>query len=333
VPFDRIVNLTNRLDDSLLLESPRWRQHLERPDREPTCIGCYEEDPDLLRRQVEDLFTRRGGPGLPRAYQEGHPLRAALVPHMDFGRGGGTYAWGFKEVFEHTPAELFVIIGTSHYSAHRFTLTRKNFKTPLGVVPTDQDFIDRLVGHYGDGLFADEWVAHLPEHSIELEVVLLQWYYNGRRPIRIVPLVVGSFHDATLTGRWPASFADVSRMIAALQQAEQETKEPICYLVSGDLAHIGPKFRRGRAPLEPAELKHSQRQDQALVARLEEADLVGYCRILATEKDERAVCGFPPTFTVLDAVRPSLGKLLNYGRYIHPAGVESVSFASMAFYR
>ena len=39
----------------------------------------------------------------------------------------------------------------------------------------------------------DDPCAHLPEHSIELEVVLLQYLFEGRRPFRIVPLLVGSF--------------------------------------------------------------------------------------------------------------------------------------------
>src|SRR5262249_57433695 len=111
-----------------------------------------------------------------------------------------------------------------------------------------QDYIDRLVRHYGDGLFDDELQAHLPEHSIELEVVFLQWYYGGRRPIRIVPLVVGSFHDATLLGVAPTVFDDVGRMIDALGRVEAETKEEICYLLSGDLAHIRPQVRRGPPP-------------------------------------------------------------------------------------
>ena len=85
----------------------------------------------------------------------------------------------------------------------RFTLTRKHFQTPLGIVPTDQGYIDRLVAHYGDGLFEDEVRAHLPEHSIELEVVLLHYLYEGKRDIRIVPLVVGSFEDCVLTGFEP----------------------------------------------------------------------------------------------------------------------------------
>src|SRR5207247_3454961 len=129
--------------------------------------------------------------------------------------------WGFKELFEQTDASLFVIIGTSHFSSERFTLTRKHFKTPLGIVPTDQGYVDRLVAHYGDGLFADE-LAHLPEHSIELEVVFLQYLYENQRACRIVPVVVGSFHDAVQSGLPPRVQADIGRFIEALRRAAAE---------------------------------------------------------------------------------------------------------------
>jgi len=333
LPLERLLDLTRRLDEALLLDGPRWRQHVERPVREPVCIGCYDGNAAALTRQLAELFTRAGGPGLPGLPGRDGQLRAALIPHIDFARGGVSYAWGFKEVFERSSASLFVIIGTSHYSRNRFTLTRKNFKTPLGTVPTDQGFIDRLVGHYGDGLFDDELLAHLPEHSIELEVVFLQWLYAGRRPIRIVPLVVGSFHDATLMGRSPSALEDIGRMVQALKHVEAQTPEPICYLISGDLAHIGPKFHQGQPSITGADLAHSRRQDRALLERLEDADTMGFFQIVADEKDARAICGFPPTFTMLDAVQPRRGKVLYYDRYIHAAGLESVSFASVAFYR
>src|SRR5262249_43477378 len=156
----------------------------------------------------------------------GGQLCAVLIPHVDYERGGATFAWGFKELFELTDASLFVIVGTSHHSAHRFALTRKHFRTPLGVVPTDQAYINRLVAHYGDGLFDDE-AAHLPEHSIELEVVFLQYLYENRRPFRIVPLLVGSFQDCILLRNAPSARLDIGRMIAALRRAEEETSEPI----------------------------------------------------------------------------------------------------------
>src|SRR5262249_39185240 len=148
-------------------------------------------------------------------------LRAALIPHIDYHRGGHSYAWGFKEVFEETNASLFVIITTSHYSPHRFTLTRKDFKTPPGGVPADQTYINRVVAHSGPGLFDDE-LAHLPEHSVELEVVFLQYLYENRRPFRIVPLLVGSFQDCVLGNLAPHARTDIGRMIESLQKVEAE---------------------------------------------------------------------------------------------------------------
>jgi AmmeMemoRadiSam system protein B len=327
--LDLFSNLVDKLDEALFLESPRFRQRLTSPVREPSCIGCYAAEPDALRRQLRQLFTDPRGPGLPREPRPDGPLRAVLLPHIDYHRGGVTFAWGFKELFEHTAAALFVIIGTSHYSSQRFTLTRKNFKTPLGIAHTDQHYIDRLAAHYGDGLFEDE-IAHLPEHSIELEVVFLQYLYENRRPFRIVPLVVGSFHDAVQSGVPPRVQPDIGRFLEALRRTEAETAEPICYLISGDLAHLGPKFGDPQPVDEPL-LTHSREQDLALLRCTEAADACGYFRLIADEFDRRRICGLPPTYTVLEAVRPRRGRVLHYDQYVHPLGHESVSFASVGF--
>ncbi len=278
----------------------------------------------LPRRKNARQRTRRGAAA-------SASLRSALIPHIDYPRGGITYAWGFKEVVEQTDASLFVIIGTSHYSQHRFTLTRKNFETPLGIVPTDEAYIDKLVEHYGAGLFDDELLAHIPEHSIELEVVFLQYLYEAIRPFRIVPLVVGPFFDCVEAGTSPICQPDIARMVGALRQVEAETEEPICYIISGDLAHIGPKFQDPR-PLTPARLRYSREQDLAILRQAELATPAGYFKVIADENDARNICGLPPTATFLEAIRPTRGKLLHYDQYIDPAGHESVSFASMAFY-
>jgi AmmeMemoRadiSam system protein B len=332
VPLETFTRLVERLDESLFLEGPRFRQAVGGQVREPRCIGCYEGEPAALRRQLDALFTGPGGPGLPRRAPPDGTLRAALVPHIDYPRGGVSYAWGYKEIFERTDASLFVIIGTSHYSEYRFTLTRKDFKTPLGVTRTDQDYIDRLVRHYGHGLFDDELMAHLPEHSIELEVVLLQYLYGTERPVRIVPLVVGSFHDCVLAETAPEARANIGRMIEALRRAETETKEPICYLISGDLAHVGPKFGDAR-PADAAFVTQSRQGDQAILRETESADPERFFRVIAAEGDARRICGLPPAYTVLAATRPGRGQVLHYDQYVHPRGFESVSYASVAFYR
>ncbi|HEX3148746.1 MAG TPA: AmmeMemoRadiSam system protein B [Gemmataceae bacterium] len=333
VALDIIANLAAGLDQAYFLEGPRLNSRLNVPDRTATCIGS--DDPEKVAKQLRKVFTAKGGPGLPgepgcRVASDG-AVRAVLLPHMDYGRGAITYGWGFKELVERTDASLFVVIATSHYSGQRFTLTRQNFTSPFGRVETDQAHIDRIVNHYGDGLFGDPF-AHVVEHSIELEVVGMQFAFGGKRPFRIVPLLVGSFFDCVDDGSRPAEKADIARMIAALSRAEAEAGEKVGYVISGDLAHIGPKFNDPDL-VDESMLTYSKSQDDRLLACAIAADEDSYFEHIAAEGDARRICGLPPTYVTLGATRPSAGKLLHYGRYVHPEGYESVSFASMAFER
>ncbi len=346
LPIGSLAALIERLEVALFLEGPRFAERLTGPVREPACIGCYHADPDKLRVQLDGYFNAPGGPGKPSEEwgvrsEEKKPsssspltphssLRALLAPHIDYARGGVSYAWGYKELAERSEADLFVIVGTSHYSPARFTLSRQDFKTPLGVVPTDQQYVNRIVAHYGDGLF-DDPLAHLPEHSIELEVVFLQHLFGARRPIRIVPLLVGSFSDCVESGTDPAAMPDIARMVDALRRAEAGCGEPVCYVISGDLAHVGPKFG-DEGPVKPRFLAKSRVQDRAILDRAEAADPTGYFQVIAAEGDARRICGLPPTWTVLQTSQPTRGRVLHYDQYVHPRGAESVSFASAAFY-
>jgi AmmeMemoRadiSam system protein B len=334
VAEEQIAGLAAALDQALLLDSPRFHDHVRAlnaaPNRRPSCVGAYDPDPAKCRAQLDALFTAPGGPGLPDPAATVGDLRAVLVPHMDFVRGNVTYGWGFKELAERTAARTFVVIGTAHYSGLRFTLTRQNFETALGVAETDQQYVDRIVEAYGEGLF-DDPLAHIPEHSIELEVVLLQHLFAGRGPIKIVPLLVGSFRDCVSGRRSPDTAGDVSRMVAALQKAEAGCSEPVCYVISGDLAHIGPKFGDRKKAAGPW-LAESKARDEAILKWLGEADAAGYFHEVAAEGDRRRICGLSPTWLTLAAAKPKAGKVLHYQQFVHPEGHESVSFAAAAFY-
>jgi AmmeMemoRadiSam system protein B len=331
LPLEWIAGLATRLESELYLDGSAFRERISAPVREPACLGSYPAEPEALRQLLRDQFTGPKGPGLPTDQAPDGTLRAALIPHIDYRRGGQTFAWAFREIAERSDASLFVIIGTAHYSPARFTLTRQDFKTPLGVAPTDQAYIDRLVAYYGNGLF-DDPLAHVPEHSIELEVVFLQYLYEGKRSFRIVPLLVGSFHDCIeMGGISPANRLDIARMIEALRRTEAGTGERICYVISGDLAHIGPKFGDPE-PVAESLLSQSRDTDHALLHHAEAVDMAGYFDLIAREADRRRICGLPPTYTLLEAIRPRGGKLLHYDQYVHPEGHESVSFASMGFY-
>jgi AmmeMemoRadiSam system protein B len=121
-------------------------------------------------------------------------------------------------------------------------------------------------------------------------------------------------------------------MVEALRRAEETAGEPVCFIISGDLAHIGPKFGDA-APVRAPLLAQSKDQDQAILKQAEAADPSGLFRVVAGEGDRRRICGLPPTYVALEAIRPGRGRVMHYDQYVHPRGDESVSFASVAFYR
>ncbi len=316
-------SILDRLESNLYLEGEALETDLRSTVRRSSCMGCYAETPELIHTQLDALM-----PTSPIQPTTPGRVRAILAPHMDYARGNLTYGYSYQAL-RNTDARLFIIIGTSHYSPSRFSLTYKHFTTPLGTVTTDARLVKQIADAVGPSVFADRY-AHLPEHSIELEVVWLQHLFAGQ-PIRIVPILVGSFQDFVQTGTDPTTDVQVSKMIAAIAHAEASAGEPVCTIISGDLAHIGPKFGDAK-PVNDSQLVWSRRGDEKLLSALRAADAEAYHAAIVAEGDARRICGFPPTYVALNALCPARGEVLHYQQYVHPQGDESVSFAAAAWF-
>jgi AmmeMemoRadiSam system protein B len=341
VSADFIKELAEELDKVILLDGPMYQtavglvlnDYRKTGIRDMSCVGgCYSADPKKLSEEMRLIFEHPKGAGLPTEFGKSDELRAVFVPHIDYRRGGPSFGFGFRELAERSKAEVFVVVATSHYSPARFTLTKNHFATPLGVVETDRDYVDALADCYGvDAAYEDE-LAHRPEHSIELEVVILQYLLGDRRPYKIVPLLVGPFQDAVDEDESPNSLPDVKRMIEALQDVERSQGKNVCYLISGDLAHIGPKFG-DEWRINAAIASDNRKADEKLLTEFTSANPNRFSAFIALEKDERRICGFPPGFTTLAAAKPSSGTTLYHDQFVDPKGHEIVSFASVAFDR
>lgn len=292
--------------------------------------GTYSNDPKEIDEQMQELYLAEEGPGLPIVGSRiNEPIRGALIPHMDYGRGGVTYGHGFKEVLERANADFFVCIATSHHSPSRFILTKKDFETPLGLVKTDQQYVDTLLKHYGEEAIEDE-AAHLPEHSIELHLIPLLHGLMGKKEFKIVPLLVGSFDDLLRKNQRPETHPEVSRMVAALKLAEKEASGRICYLISGDMAHIGPKFGDEEL-VDDTQLSLSRERDSEIAQELLKKAGGNFFDTILKERNARRWCGFSPLQTFLATAEPKRGDLKHYQQFVASNGSESVSFASVIF--
>ncbi len=332
--FGEIAGLIADLDRRMVLDGPTFAEYRAAyaaiPIRSAALAGrSYPADATRLRADLAGHAAAAGGAGAGSVEAPGG-LRGVLSPHIDFGRGGPTYSWAYRELARRSDAEVFVILGVAHQPCrHRFALTRKHFATPLGVARTDQGFVDRLAEGEGAAWFDDE-LAHRTEHSIEFQVVQLQEALGEGREFAIVPILVGSFHDLMRGGVEPILDAEVRRMVDALRAAEAASGRKIAYIGGIDLCHVGPEFGDS-GPVDDAFLARVRDFDRTLLDRAVGLDAAGWFEQAARVENRYRVCGLAATYTMLHAIGPSTGRLLRYDQAVDPARTCCVSFASVAF--
>lgn len=336
---DDVRQLIEQLDEHGLLDSPQFRQQRQQIEqdflkgsiRRAAHAGeSYPAEPAELRRRLQECFTAESGAGLPQQRAAHHRLKGIIAPHIDLRVGGSCYSWAYKELAEHSTAQTFVILGTSHYGADDlFVPTRKDYETPLGVLQTDQVFLDRLEENYGGSLAAVD-LAHRIEHSIEFQVIFLQYLFSPHRPITIVPILCTSFHEMVFKKCSPLDDPRVSRFVQALKQTIRQHEKTTCFVVGADLAHVGRKFGD---PFAAQPILDSVREEDLEMLRTVEAlDAEAFFRVISRDDDRRKICGLSPIYTFLATVEASSGRLLKYEQWSEEPTQSAVTYASLAFY-
>jgi AmmeMemoRadiSam system protein B len=338
---DKIREIAEQLDEHYYLDSERFarlqqelREAFRRaPLREMAHADtCYSSQAKEFSSQVTAFFTGAQGPGLPSADGQQHPLiRGIIAPHIDLRVGGPCYAWAYKGLAERCEADLFILLGTSHYGlGNLFVSTTKDYNTPLGPVKTDQEFVAALQEAYSGDLFADE-ILHRTEHSLEFQTLFLQYMFGGKRDFTVVPILVSSFHEMVRSKTPPAQDPRVAAFLSALRETTARSQRKVCLVAGVDFAHVGQKFG-DQGPLTQEFLDWVEAEDRRLIQALEKVDHEDFFGEIAKDGDRRRICGFSPMYTFLHLVDAKEGKLLQYDRSLEPATQSSVSFASLAFY-
>ncbi|MDP8235895.1 MAG: AmmeMemoRadiSam system protein B [Candidatus Erginobacter occultus] len=188
--------------------------------RPPAVAGqFYPGDPAELGRMVDGLL------GETEAAPGKGELIAVIAPHAGYVFSGRTAAEslsllrgkGFRNV---------LLIGSAHREGYPgvSVFDGAGYRTPLGVVPVNRELADWLRDR--DNSFTYVEAAHRAEHSLEVELPLLQRLLGD---FSVVPILVGRADPAT-----------VEKLGAAL--AEAIRKNPGTVIVcSTDLSHYPPE--------------------------------------------------------------------------------------------
>jgi AmmeMemoRadiSam system protein B len=335
---EQLLQVIRSLDEHLLLDSPRFADHRSEVEegfhraraRAALLAGkSYPSDPTALRQQLDSYLTVPDGPGDALPSPSAASLAGLVVPHVDFARGGPCYARGYREVEGSPSTDRWVILGTVHAPIARpFALTRKDFETPLGTVETDQGFMDRLLAGLGSDYLEDE-LAHRGEHSIEFQAVFLRHRTPSTGPVRIVPVLCGSFQRFVEERRSPGEDREIDAFVAAVRDTMARLGGRTVVMASADLAHVGPRFGDPRQ-ITPGQLREVADADREMLGSVEAGDAEAFFRAVAWDGDRRRICGLPPIYALLRLLPGARGRTLRYSQWADPQG--AVTFAAVALY-
>ncbi len=321
---ERIDELVDALDDALLLENERsaqarleaQKQFRAAPFRPPASAGhAYPEDPEELKATLQNYYE-----GLNGSVQPVGGVRGIVSPHIDYQRGGPVYAqvWG-ASAGAVREADLAIIFGTDHFSeGYPISLTRQNYATPFGILPTDLEIIDRLAEVVGPIAYAGE-LHHRREHSIELAAVWLH-HMRGGEPIALVPILTGSLGP---NGSELENTVDWDRVLEVLREASAGRKAIV--VAAGDLAHIGPAF--GGEPVDPGKLVVLKDADDELIRAMCAGDAESFYGAIERVQDTNNVCGVSPIYLTLRMLAPLAGQ--SHGYAVCPADQANTSVVTI----
>ncbi|MBX3166955.1 MAG: AmmeMemoRadiSam system protein B [Candidatus Eremiobacteraeota bacterium] len=318
---EQLDQLLNSLEERYVLDNATSRGYLRDLACRPAAHAgsAYPADP----RELAEFLNQLIGSEAPREKQAGS---AYLIPHIDLRRGRESYAQAYRHARSSLEDfDLFVILGITHaYSHNPFVLTRKDFETPLGRVETDQDLVEKLAADLPFDPFLDEF-NHLGEHSIEFQLVFLQ--HLRSRPVKIVPILCGSFQECLETPRWPEEDPRVAAFLERLGEVVPRSRT--CWLASVDLAHMGQRF--DGPPLSVPALQKIEERDRESIAAAVAGDARGFLATLQADRGQRNYCGTSAIYSLLQVLKPGSGTLLNYQQCNEPGLTSTVTVASVSF--
>ena len=311
----------------------RVNEFIAAPRREASHAGSAYPDNAAEARQTISEFMQ----GAPPPHLNGAPedsLIGIAAPHVSPFGGWESYRDAYSALLpSHHPSSpsdrTFVVLGTSHYGEpDRFGLTRKPFVTPFGETVTDNGLVDELIQAAPDAIRMEDY-CHAIEHSIEFQVLFLQYLYGP--DIRILPILCGSFLRSIYQGGKPEGNQHVHRFFDGLGNLSAREGNKLFWVLGVDMAHMGRRYGDQLiARAQEGEMAAVAERDKLRIDRLAAADAPGFWDLVRENQDDLKWCGSAPIYTFLKVVPQARGTLLRYQQWnIDEQSV--VSFAAIGF--
>ncbi|MCL4412986.1 MAG: AmmeMemoRadiSam system protein B [Candidatus Thermoplasmatota archaeon] len=266
--------------------------------RRPYVAGTfYPYDPEELKEKIVWSFTHSYGPGYISDVAENSPRMGIISPHAGYDYSGPVAAFSFNALANSGRYDYFIIIGPNHTGlGSPISVGSEDYMTPLGKAKIREDVVTEITDDY---IKVDN-LAHLREHSVEVQIPFLQYIYGD---VDIVPIVM----------------MDQSMEAAErLKSRFSKLKGNYAIIASSDLNHYLP-------------LNKLKQLDGYFSKAILTRDYKAIYRYVYSE--EITACGFGPIVTLMLANSGKI-ELLKLSNSIEiNGGSEGVGYASFSIFR
>jgi AmmeMemoRadiSam system protein B len=231
--------------------------------REPIVAGqFYPSSPSSLEAQISKFIDKKA---------QKEEVIGLVSPHAGYVYSGAVAGAVMSRIkFKDT----FIIMGPNHtgYGKSFSIMTEGTWITPLGSVEIDSKLGKQILAESRN--LEEDQVAHLYEHSVEVQIPFLQYL---KQDFKIVPIVLSYGPRAV--------YKEIGRAIA---KAIKDLKAEAIIIASSDMTHYESQ--------ESAKRKDTQAINAIL--ELNEDELLN--RI---EKLNISMCGYAPTVSLISAAK------------------------------
>jgi MEMO1 family protein len=175
--------------------------------RTPAVAGMFYPKSHLeLKSTIKDCFLHSYGPGkLPPSFAD-EKIVGVICPHAGYMYSGPIAANSYYAISSQHP-DLVVIIGPNHWGVGCNIATMKDamWKTPLGDTEVDTDAAMEI--SKVSRLIELDFFSHNRDHSLEVQLPMLQEIYSHKFKILPIILINQSYNAAKEVGQAIAKIA------------------------------------------------------------------------------------------------------------------------------
>ena len=274
--------------------------------RTPAVAGMfYPKEEDELKSSIRDSFLHSYGPGKLPPSEPSKKIYGVICPHAGYAYSGPIAAHSYYAMSSEKYA-LFVIVGPNHWGIGCSVASMKECKwqTPLGNVEVDSESSVEL--NKISGVIELDFYSHTREHSLEVQIPMLQEVYSHQ--FKIVPVILIN-----------QDYTTVKQVGSAIAKIAKRKKAVI--IGSSDLTHY-----------EENSVAH--KQDKLLIEPILKLDLDDFYRVL--QENQVSACGYGAIASTMLACKElgaTQGTLLKYATSGDIAGdmTSVVGYPSIVF--